>query len=433
MRPDHRMIGHTGFSAGRPAPRARCTAARGRPAGLEVRLLRRRCRGVDSGRTGRPHGERQEPAKVPARGPRRRRSRGGGQQITRDRPVRVTDVKPHPSKVGVVRKFAAIVLAAAFVASVAACSDLPAEVQGCVPKYTVGRSLRVDQRATARSARTRRRTFPRRRSRSASRSRRSPRAPDCCWARTTSQTCSSRSTPPPTASSSARRVPPPATAGPRRSRPTSAPSRTRSRGALQCERVGTRVVSVLTAAQYFGSASDCDERRCRTEHGHRRRRRHRQGLPRSRYGHPAAAAVRLPVGGHRAGRHAGTHARPAGAAEDRPVRVGARRKRREVKAGEKVLLQVQAIEWTEPRSDHDLRLDLDRPHPAVLHADTRWPKNATEPVARQGVGQGARRHSGSAARCSSSCRRRTATRAAKRRAATRAATLIFVYDILGTY
>jgi hypothetical protein len=47
-------------------------------------------------------------------------------------------VNPHPSKVGVVRKFAAIVLAAAFVASVAACSDLPAQVQGCVAKYKAG-------------------------------------------------------------------------------------------------------------------------------------------------------------------------------------------------------------------------------------------------------------------------------------------------------
>ncbi|HMH58490.1 MAG TPA: hypothetical protein VK537_04860, partial [Galbitalea sp.] len=45
---------------------------------------------------------------------------------------------PEPSKVGVVRKFAAIVVAAAFVVSVAACADLPAEVQGCVPTYHAG-------------------------------------------------------------------------------------------------------------------------------------------------------------------------------------------------------------------------------------------------------------------------------------------------------
>jgi len=47
-------------------------------------------------------------------------------------------VIPEPSKVGVVRKIAAIVLAAAFVVSVAACADLPAEVQGCVPTYNAG-------------------------------------------------------------------------------------------------------------------------------------------------------------------------------------------------------------------------------------------------------------------------------------------------------
>lgn len=42
------------------------------------------------------------------------------------------------SKSGVVRKFAAILIASAFVVSVAACSDLPAEVQGCVPVYGGG-------------------------------------------------------------------------------------------------------------------------------------------------------------------------------------------------------------------------------------------------------------------------------------------------------
>jgi hypothetical protein len=47
-------------------------------------------------------------------------------------------VNPGLSNVGVVRKFAAIVLAAAFVASVAACSDLPAQVQGCVSTSTPG-------------------------------------------------------------------------------------------------------------------------------------------------------------------------------------------------------------------------------------------------------------------------------------------------------
>jgi hypothetical protein len=47
-------------------------------------------------------------------------------------------VNPHHSKVGSVRKIAAIILAAAFVVSVAACSDLPAEVQNCTPSYTSG-------------------------------------------------------------------------------------------------------------------------------------------------------------------------------------------------------------------------------------------------------------------------------------------------------
>jgi hypothetical protein len=42
------------------------------------------------------------------------------------------------SKSGVVRKFAAILLAAAFVGSVAACSDLPAEQTDCAPTYTSG-------------------------------------------------------------------------------------------------------------------------------------------------------------------------------------------------------------------------------------------------------------------------------------------------------
>ncbi|MCU1470658.1 MAG: peptidylprolyl isomerase [Glaciihabitans sp.] len=42
------------------------------------------------------------------------------------------------SKDGVVRRFAAIVVAAAFVVSLAACSDLPAQVQNCVPASTPG-------------------------------------------------------------------------------------------------------------------------------------------------------------------------------------------------------------------------------------------------------------------------------------------------------
>jgi hypothetical protein len=42
------------------------------------------------------------------------------------------------SKSGLVRKIAAIVLASAFVVSVAACADLPAQVQNCVPTYHSG-------------------------------------------------------------------------------------------------------------------------------------------------------------------------------------------------------------------------------------------------------------------------------------------------------
>ena len=45
---------------------------------------------------------------------------------------------PHDTKVGHVRKFAAILLASAFVVSVAACSDLPAQVQNCVTPYASG-------------------------------------------------------------------------------------------------------------------------------------------------------------------------------------------------------------------------------------------------------------------------------------------------------
>jgi hypothetical protein len=46
------------------------------------------------------------------------------------------------SKFGVVRKFAAILLASAFVVSVAACSDLPAEQQSCTPIYATGAAAR---------------------------------------------------------------------------------------------------------------------------------------------------------------------------------------------------------------------------------------------------------------------------------------------------
>ncbi len=42
------------------------------------------------------------------------------------------------TRVGSVRKIAAIVLAVAVVGGLAACSDLPAQVQGCTPSYTAG-------------------------------------------------------------------------------------------------------------------------------------------------------------------------------------------------------------------------------------------------------------------------------------------------------
>ncbi|MCU1596966.1 MAG: peptidylprolyl isomerase [Glaciihabitans sp.] len=47
-------------------------------------------------------------------------------------------MNPGLSKVGVVRKFAAIVLAAAFLVSVGACSDLPAQAENCTPASTPG-------------------------------------------------------------------------------------------------------------------------------------------------------------------------------------------------------------------------------------------------------------------------------------------------------
>jgi hypothetical protein len=57
-------------------------------------------------------------------------------------------VKPGLSKVGVVRKLAAIVLAGAFLVTLGACSDLPAEVQGCVPNATSGAASQAFAAAT---------------------------------------------------------------------------------------------------------------------------------------------------------------------------------------------------------------------------------------------------------------------------------------------
>jgi hypothetical protein len=47
-------------------------------------------------------------------------------------------VLPHDTKVGHVRKLAAILVATAFVVSITACSDLPAQVQNCVLPYAAG-------------------------------------------------------------------------------------------------------------------------------------------------------------------------------------------------------------------------------------------------------------------------------------------------------
>jgi hypothetical protein len=48
------------------------------------------------------------------------------------------DVLPNATRISPVRKLAAVVVAAAFVLGVAACADLPAQVQGCSPVYASG-------------------------------------------------------------------------------------------------------------------------------------------------------------------------------------------------------------------------------------------------------------------------------------------------------
>ena len=48
------------------------------------------------------------------------------------------DVLPNATRISPVRKLAAVVVAAAFVLGVAGCADLPAQVQGCTPVYSSG-------------------------------------------------------------------------------------------------------------------------------------------------------------------------------------------------------------------------------------------------------------------------------------------------------
>ena len=95
VRPDHRMIAHTGFLiwARRLAPGA--VAARGQAPRVEVELRRRRRRAVDARRGRRPADHRQEPAQAGARSAARggRRARRGRHEARRG-----TTAKRHPPR-----------------------------------------------------------------------------------------------------------------------------------------------------------------------------------------------------------------------------------------------------------------------------------------------------------------------------------------------
>ncbi len=53
------------------------------------------------------------------------------------------DVLPKDRRIGLVRKFAAVVVASAIVIGLAACSDLPAQVQGCQTDYSNGTAAKA--------------------------------------------------------------------------------------------------------------------------------------------------------------------------------------------------------------------------------------------------------------------------------------------------
>ncbi len=256
-------------------------------------------------------------------------------------------MKPHPSKVGVVRKFAAIVVAAAFVATVAACSDLPAEVQNCVPKYTSG-SASDSITASGTFGQNPKAHVP------------TPTVTKRIQVSTLKQGTGLELGPNDiaevqlslyTAADGKLVGSTGATAGYSRASAIQADVGSKANaiaGALQCERVGSRVVSVLTAAQYFGSASTATN----------------DGVAPS----TVIVAVADIVKGYR-GRATGILQplqsgfpsvvtapdgtpgltldlqEPPKTAQSELVRGGSGAV---VKAGEKVLLQVQAIEWTNP-------------------------------------------------------------------------------------
>lgn len=256
------------------------------------------------------------------------------------------DVIPERSKVGVVRKFAAIVLASAFVVSVAACSDIPAEVSSCSPTYTSG-SASDSISATGTFGHNPEAKVP------------TPTVGkrievstpikgtgmllgkhDIADVQLSLYTGADGKLVGSTGSSGFTR----ATA---LQSEVGAKSNAVARS-LTCERVGSRVVSVMTAGDYFGSASEATT----------------QGVAPS----TVIVAVADIVKGYR-GRATGTLQplasgfpsvvtsgdgtpgltldlqEPPKTAQSELVRGGSGAK---VKAGEQVLLQVQAVEWSNP-------------------------------------------------------------------------------------
>jgi hypothetical protein len=317
-------------------------------------------------------------------------------------------VNLHPSKLGSVRKFAAIIVAAAFVVSVAACSDLPAEVQNCVPTYTSG----------AASA-----------SITASGSFRKGTGlllgqDDIAVVQLSLYTAADGKLVGSTGEQSgfSRASALQATVG----SANNAVAR-----ALLCERVGTRVVTVLTAAQYFGSASEATT----------------QGVQPG----TVIAAVSDIIRGYR-GRATGSLQplqsgfpsvvtapdgtpgltldlqEPPKTAQSELVRGGSGA---QVKAGEKVLLQVQAVEWTNPAPTTTFDSTW-KTHTPRYYTLTALKKNATsQSLDKSSVKALVGKRVGSQVLVVVPAK--DGYPAGKAPSGYPTGTLIFVYDILGTY
>jgi hypothetical protein len=339
-------------------------------------------------------------------------------------------VNPHHSKVGSVRKIAAIILAAAFVVSVAACSDLPAEVQNCTPSYTSGAAA---QSVTAKGvfgenpdAKVPTPTITKRVEVSTVKEGTGLLLGehDIAEVQLTLYTGSNGKLAGSTGAQN----------GFTRASALQADVGAKGNGiarTLLCKRVGSRVVSVLTAAQYFGSASEATTEGVKPStvivavadiiKGYRGRATGilqplQSGFPSVVTAPDGTPGLTLDL------------QEPPTSAQSELVRGGSGAR---VRAGEKVLLQVQAIVWSDPAPTTTFDSTWTNHAPRFYTLKALVKNSTSQSLDRSSVKALVGKRVGSQVLVV--VPKKDGYPAGKAPSGYPSGTLIFVYDILGTY